>query len=192
MVLLPLYIQNILRPRTVGPGLRPTNNMVFVPRTRLIASYGDMAFSCMAPSLWNSLPEDLSGNTKYLSFSSDSKHLYLPLLIHLFQYFLFHVDLGMFYRVSAPYKCHIIFIITLLHVNEFCLQLESWNNFLEIWTKMPMHLSVSLSMFKNENPFSKRSHRFNVSDCLKCDNLKSKEEIIHYKFWHIGFQDFHS
>ena len=54
----PFYIQNMLRPRTVRPGLRSTNNMLFVPQTRLV-SYGDKAFSCIAPRLWNSLPEDL-------------------------------------------------------------------------------------------------------------------------------------
>ena len=48
----------MLRPRTVRPGLRSTNNMLFVPRTRLV-SYVDRAFSCIAPRLWNSLPEDL-------------------------------------------------------------------------------------------------------------------------------------
>ena len=46
----PLYIQNLLTPRTTRPGLRFTSNMLLVPWSRLAIT---------SPRLWNSLPENL-------------------------------------------------------------------------------------------------------------------------------------
>ena len=54
----PIYLQTLLQFRNVRPGLRSSDKLLSVPRSRLV-SYGDRAFSNIAPRLWNRLPVDL-------------------------------------------------------------------------------------------------------------------------------------
>ena len=54
--------------------LRSTSRpLIHVPRTRTV--YGSCAFSVAAPSLWNSLPADIT-NTTSLTLETASKHFY--------------------------------------------------------------------------------------------------------------------
>ena len=89
----PLYIQNMLTPRTTRPGLRFTSNMLLVPRSRL-ASNGDRRFFITAPRLWNSLPENLREiHLTSPSFSSNSRHTCSHLLSPTLENFpSFHLD----------------------------------------------------------------------------------------------------
>ena len=70
--LAPTYIQSMIQPRTVRPGLRSSGGMLYVPLTRL-SSYGDRAFSNISPRRWNSLPQH-QGHTWHLSIPTFSQN----------------------------------------------------------------------------------------------------------------------
>ena len=72
----PHYLQELLQLRNTRPGLRSSAMLLTVPRTRLVG-YGDRAFSCMAPSLWNALPDSVRVADTLASFKSKLKtHLF--------------------------------------------------------------------------------------------------------------------
>ena len=50
----PGYISSLIEERKLRPGLRTSGLSLRVPSTRL-KTYGDRAFSAVAPRLWNSL-----------------------------------------------------------------------------------------------------------------------------------------
>ena len=55
----PKYLEELVTPYNPGRNLRSADGSLLVqPRGRL-ASYGDRAFLCAAPRLWNSLPRDI-------------------------------------------------------------------------------------------------------------------------------------
>ena len=74
----PPYVQNLLQLRTVRPGLRSSGSLLLsIPRARL-ASYGDRAFSNVAPRLWNCLPLEIRDTDNITSFTQQLKtHLFL-------------------------------------------------------------------------------------------------------------------
>lgn len=72
--LAPVYLSDMLTYSTARPGLRSTGVLLRTPRTRLV-SYGDRAFSSVAPRLWNSLPSDLRLTTDVHVFKTSLKTL---------------------------------------------------------------------------------------------------------------------
>ena len=54
----PSYISELISVRHLRPGLRSAGLSLQIPNTRL-KTYGDRAFSSVAPRLWNSLPSHL-------------------------------------------------------------------------------------------------------------------------------------
>ena len=79
----PPYLASMLQHRHARPGLRSSGSMLLVPRTRL-ASYGDRAFSNLAPRLWNSLPQSLRD-------THDISHFQNSLKTHLFRLAFEHI-----------------------------------------------------------------------------------------------------
>ena len=75
--LAPGYLCDLLEFRTTPHNLRSeTNKLLVEPRTRT-ASYGDRAFSVIAPVLWNKLPDKLRFETELSLFKSALKtHLF--------------------------------------------------------------------------------------------------------------------
>ena len=71
----PPYLASMLQHRHARPGLRSSGSMLLVPRTRL-ASYGDRAFSNLAPRLWNSLPQSLRDTVTFLTSKTPLKHIF--------------------------------------------------------------------------------------------------------------------
>ena len=79
----PPYMHDLLTHRTTRPGLRSIRNTLHVPRTRLV-SYGDRAYSNIAPRLWNSLPDYLRQIHNITLFQQKLKtHLFLLAFQHL-------------------------------------------------------------------------------------------------------------
>ena len=72
-ILLLVYLSELLR-YTNGPRLlrSSSQNFLAVPRTRL-KTYGDRAFSAVAPRLWNQLPPELRSVTSVDQFRSQLK-----------------------------------------------------------------------------------------------------------------------
>lgn len=55
----PVYLRDLLQVQQPSRSLRSSDGLLFVqPRGRLV-TYGDRAFSCIAPRLWNKLPLNL-------------------------------------------------------------------------------------------------------------------------------------
>ncbi len=72
----PEYIINMLSIHQLSKGLRSGNRrLLHVPRTRMV-TYGDKAFSCSAPRLWNALPEDIRQANSLLMFRKKLKTFY--------------------------------------------------------------------------------------------------------------------
>jgi hypothetical protein len=70
--LAPSYIEGMLRNCNTRPGLRSSDEYLYVPRTRLV-SYGDRAFSYIAPRLWNSIPTNLRSINDLSGFRHELK-----------------------------------------------------------------------------------------------------------------------
>ena len=72
----PSYITELISERQLRPGLRSSGLILQVPSTRL-KTYGDRAFSSIAPRLWNALPINLRNCDKLETFKSGLKtHLF--------------------------------------------------------------------------------------------------------------------
>ena len=72
----PNYISQLISERQLRPGLRCAGLTLQVPSTHL-KTYGDRAFSSVAPRLWNSLPIELRNCNKLETFKSGLKtHLF--------------------------------------------------------------------------------------------------------------------
>ena len=71
--LAPIYLSELLRYRN-SPRLLHSSSQDFlaVPRSRL-KTYGDRAFSLVAPKLWNRLPPELRGVTSVDQFKAHLK-----------------------------------------------------------------------------------------------------------------------
>ena len=55
----PSYLAKLLKPHEPSRQLRSADkNLLVVPRTKS-SSYGDRAFSCAVPRLWNALPDTM-------------------------------------------------------------------------------------------------------------------------------------
>ena len=68
----PKYIRDMIRPYTPNRPLRSADAAdLHVPRTR--TRYGDRSFSHVAPTLWNSLPNDIRSQTSFPLFKRDLK-----------------------------------------------------------------------------------------------------------------------
>ena len=76
--LAPQYLCDLLMPYCQSRTLRSSSqSMLVIPKTRR-KTYGDRAFSCFAPTLWNELPKDLKCATSIDSFKSLLKtHLFV-------------------------------------------------------------------------------------------------------------------
>ena len=72
-----IYLSDLLQPHTSGRALRSTmRDSLWVPCTKL-RTYGDRAFSAMAPRLWNSLPLGLWQTSSTTGFRKQLKtHLF--------------------------------------------------------------------------------------------------------------------
>ena len=70
--LAPSYIEAMIEYRNTRPGLRSSQKKLYVPKTCL-ASYGDRAFACIAPRLWNSLPCSLTSISEISTFKCQLK-----------------------------------------------------------------------------------------------------------------------
>ena len=82
-------VLNYLVKELARPGLRSSGSMLFVPRTRL-ASYGDRAFSNLAPRVWKSLPQSLRDTHDISHFQNSLKtHLFRLAFEHIWDFFLF-------------------------------------------------------------------------------------------------------
>lgn len=68
----PKYLQDLLQKRSTRPGLRSTDMLLHIPRTRLVG-YGDRAFCYIGPKLWNSLPVDMRTIDSHEMFKSSLK-----------------------------------------------------------------------------------------------------------------------
>ena len=68
----PGYLSSLIEERKVRPGLRTSGLSLRVPNTRL-KTYGDRAFSAVAPRLWNSLPVILRRIDDLETFKADLK-----------------------------------------------------------------------------------------------------------------------
>ena len=75
--LVPTYLSELLRYSNSPRLLRSSSqNFLAVPRSRL-KTYGDRAFSAVAPRLWNQLPPELRGVTSVDQFKTRLKtHLF--------------------------------------------------------------------------------------------------------------------
>jgi hypothetical protein len=75
--LVPSYLCDLLIPYKPSRTLRSSTKSTFViPKTRL-KTYGDRAFSCTAPILWNNLPQDIRDASSLETFKSHLKtHLF--------------------------------------------------------------------------------------------------------------------
>ena len=72
----PGYISSLIEERKLRPGLRTSGLNLRVPITRL-KTYGDRAFSAVAPRLWNSIPVILRQLDDLETFKADLKtHLF--------------------------------------------------------------------------------------------------------------------
>ena len=71
--LAPQYIKDLLIPYSAARNLRSTNqNLLTVPKSRL-STYGDRAFSVIAPALWNPLPSNIKSSETVFRFKSSLK-----------------------------------------------------------------------------------------------------------------------
>ena len=124
------HIQNCLSPHTVRPGLRSTSCTLFVPWT-CFASYRESAFSCIAPRLWNSLPENL-GETHNISLFQlwlETHHT----CFYIWEFFFFFLFFSSFFfftsrpvsSVSAHHKCCDIIITMKSNALKFSWQWTS-------------------------------------------------------------------
>ena len=66
--MMPVYISDMLHPASHSRSLRSSERFLLkIPRSRLVSA-GDRAFSCAAPALWNSLPENIKSADSILAF----------------------------------------------------------------------------------------------------------------------------
>ena len=71
--LAPAYLEELLTKYKPSRSLRSSEELLLEePRSRLI-SYGNMAFQCAAPRLWNKLPKELRATEDVLVFKKDLK-----------------------------------------------------------------------------------------------------------------------
>ncbi len=71
--LAPLYLSELLTPYTPSRSLRSGNkNLLTVPSYKL-KSYGGRSFTCVAPMIWNDLPDNLRSATSLTAFKSGLK-----------------------------------------------------------------------------------------------------------------------
>ena len=72
----PPYIQDLLKEYAPTRNLRSSSQHL-LDSARTSTSYGDRAFSAVAPALWNALPTDIRGNQSIDTFCSKLKtHLF--------------------------------------------------------------------------------------------------------------------
>ena len=73
----PGYITDLLKPYTPTRNLRSSSkNLLNVPPVKLV-SYGQRCFSYVAPSLWNSLPDNIRQSSSLQNFKTHIKtHLF--------------------------------------------------------------------------------------------------------------------
>ena len=69
----PLYMKQLLKPYVPGRTLRSSTGGFLVEPSSKLKTYGDRAFSCIAPRLWNKLPENIPDITKLDAFKTALK-----------------------------------------------------------------------------------------------------------------------
>jgi hypothetical protein len=71
--LAPNYIQELIKPYKPVRSLRSSTENLLTPVKTRLSTYGDRAFSAVAPRLWNSLPLDIRSADTLASFKSSLK-----------------------------------------------------------------------------------------------------------------------
>ena len=96
----PQYLQDLVIPYVPARSLRSASQNLLVVKRGKTKAYGDRAFSCIAPLLWNSLPYKIlygltlilihsKQNLKHISPKSHTKIIILPSPFHSFPFLLF-------------------------------------------------------------------------------------------------------
>ena len=57
--LAPAYLQELIRPKIIYSHLRSANDFYALQTIIPTSLYGESAFSCVAPVVWNALPQDV-------------------------------------------------------------------------------------------------------------------------------------
>ena len=71
----PPYVASMLSPYTAGRTLRSGSDATRLRVPRIVRRYGDLIWSCCAPTLWNGLPSHLRGYSTMAACKVHSHHI---------------------------------------------------------------------------------------------------------------------